>query len=590
MSTILIADRLPVIRAALRSMLERAGHEVIGEADNGPDALSQCRQLKPDLLITELGIPRLGGLDLVRRLKSGGNGTRVVIYSSQESDLYASRSMQAGADAYVSKIEALDDLEIAVSSVLHGRCYFPSVVAQSKDFDTSAAQRRNEIGQLSARELTVLQLLAKGLSNQQIADQLALSYKTVSTYKVRLQQKLHVSSTFQLLEVARTTGLVKTVADVSAPPAELPQAAELEKEHTMLRALVDAVPAPMMVRDREGRLLMCNSHFLERVGVRSFEEICGLRLEDSPWYSPELRERIARRYREAVENEESLALESVIEEHGQAQPTYVWCTPYRDSQGRVIGMVGGTRNLSRRDSVLIELRHEKALVESMSRMKSEALSAVALELYPLLKVMDSLMAAANRLDDIEQIRQALGNGAHVLSDMQKVLDKVELLIDLDLLQTAPGTEAHHLGELTGEILEALRGQLLEGGGELVIDSHDLALTVAWIDVAHYSQLLDSLLRLLVRGEARPRIRLTLHSSVIPGGFMKFLLEIHSTGEHAAEALDGQGSDRLTLVHLRSLLDVLGAQIRRQDPAGGADGEVWLLEFKLPLARSAPGLA
>ncbi|MCY1292545.1 Bacterial regulatory protein, luxR family [compost metagenome] len=511
-----------------------------------------------------------------------------MIYSSQESELYASRSMQAGADAYVSKIEALDDLETAVTSVLHGRCYFPSVAAHPKDFDAVAAQRRSEIGQLSARELTVLQLLAKGLSNQQIADQLALSYKTVSTYKVRLQQKLHVSSTFQLLEVARTTGMVKTVADAASPPGELLQIAELEREHSLLRALVDAVPAPMMARDREGRLLMCNSQFLERVGARSFEEISGLRLEESPWYSPALRERSARRYREAIENEESLAMEGVIEVHGQLQPAYVWCAPYRDSQGKVIGMVGGTRDLSRRDSMLVELRHEKSLVESMSRMKSEVLSAVSLELYPLLKIMDSLIASANRLDDVGQIRNLLGSGVHVLNDMQKILDKVDLLIDLDQQQRAPGTEDRHVGELTGEILEPLRDQLRERGGDLLIDSRDLVLTVAWIDVPHYSQLLDLLLRLLARNEASLRIRLVLHSSILPGGFMRFLLEIRSTGKRAAGALEGQDSDRLTFVHLRNLLDVLGAQVRRQETGG--DEEVWLLEFRLPLARSASGSA
>src|SRR5262245_34566099 len=190
MSTILIADRFPVIRQALRSVLERAGHQIIGEADNGPEALMFCRERNPDLMIIELSIPRLGGLDVLRRLRASASPVKILVYSSQEVDLYASRCFQFGADAFVSKRESMEELQGAVSAVLHGRSYFPSEAIHSSEAVVVSASGEFDAGQLSSRELTVLRLLAQGLSNQQIADQLALSYKTVSTYKVRLQQKL----------------------------------------------------------------------------------------------------------------------------------------------------------------------------------------------------------------------------------------------------------------------------------------------------------------------------------------------------------------------------------------------------------------
>lgn len=107
MSTLLLVDHLPIVRDGLRAVLERAGHQVLGEVDNGLDALEQCRLLHPQVVILELLVPQLGGLDLLRRLRASHQVIKLLVYSVQEASLYAARSLQAGADAYVCKSEAL---------------------------------------------------------------------------------------------------------------------------------------------------------------------------------------------------------------------------------------------------------------------------------------------------------------------------------------------------------------------------------------------------------------------------------------------------------------------------------------------------
>ncbi|WP_041770106.1 response regulator transcription factor [Metapseudomonas resinovorans] len=206
MRSALIVDDHPVIRMAVRMLLERNGLEVVGEADNGVDALQLVRDHEPDLVILDIGIPRLDGLNVISRIQAMGLDSNVLVLTSQPAESYSQRCFQAGAKGFVSKEEDLENLVTAINAIKAGFTLFPrgSLVGGQ-----APAQSEQElVGRLSNQELMVLQYLASGLSNKEIAERMLLSNKTVSTYKSRIQQKLNLESLLDLIEFARRNALV----------------------------------------------------------------------------------------------------------------------------------------------------------------------------------------------------------------------------------------------------------------------------------------------------------------------------------------------------------------------------------------------
>lgn len=209
MGSIVVVDDHPLMRMAVRVMLEGEGHSILAEADNGVDALEVIRKLLPDLIVLDLSIPRMDGLSVIAYLKEIGISSKVLILTSGDSRNFAIRALQAGAHGFVCKDDNLDELVGAVKAVLSGYNYFPANTIQMlRDNTDAASQESVKLGQLSDREITVLKLLARGLGNQVIAAQLIISHKTVSTYKVRLQRKLNVDNLIDLVELAKRNGLV----------------------------------------------------------------------------------------------------------------------------------------------------------------------------------------------------------------------------------------------------------------------------------------------------------------------------------------------------------------------------------------------
>lgn len=209
MGNIIIVDDHPLMRMAVRIMLESEGHTIMEEVDNGVDAVDVIRKRLPDLVILDLSIPKMDGLAVIAHLKSIGISTRVLILTSGDTRNFAMRSLQAGAAGFVCKDDNLDELVGAVKAVLSGYSYFPAnTIHQLRDNIQAASQESLLIAQLSDREITVLKMLAKGMGNQAIADDLLINHKTVSTYKIRLQRKLSVENLIALGELAKRNGLV----------------------------------------------------------------------------------------------------------------------------------------------------------------------------------------------------------------------------------------------------------------------------------------------------------------------------------------------------------------------------------------------
>jgi len=205
---VLIADDHEVIRMATRMMLETAGHEVIGEASNGVEVVSLLRSLSPDLVILDMDMPQLDGFAVLQRVHAQPNPPKIIVFSGLDASRYAVRCARAGASGFVAKDSDLKQLTNAVQTVMSGYKLFPVTEYSSVDGSGQLASEKELLETLSDREMTVLRSLATGHRIKDIADELLLSEKTVSTYKSRLISKLQVGNILELVELAKRNNLI----------------------------------------------------------------------------------------------------------------------------------------------------------------------------------------------------------------------------------------------------------------------------------------------------------------------------------------------------------------------------------------------
>lgn len=208
MNSVFIVDDHPVIRLAIRMLLEHEGYEIVGETDNGVDAMQMIRECVPDLIILDISTPKLDGLEVLSRFNSMNSTLKTLVLTAQSPKLFAMRCMQSGAAGYVCKQEELSELVSAIKAVFSGYNYFPSQALTPDKNENDNFSEIELFKQVNDRELMVLKLFAQGKTNKEIAAGMFLSNKTVSTYKKRLMQKLKAHSLVELIEMAKRNGLV----------------------------------------------------------------------------------------------------------------------------------------------------------------------------------------------------------------------------------------------------------------------------------------------------------------------------------------------------------------------------------------------
>lgn len=204
----LVVDDHPFIRATVCMLLRQENLEIVGQADNGIDAMRLAREHNPDLIILDISIPGLDGMEVIARVKRLEMRTRTVVLTSHLAEAYSLRCMQAGAAGFVSKTNDLGELSKAVRAVMSGFTYFPEVALSSVHSQEVACTDAQLIASLSDRELMILQHLARGLGNKAIGEAMLLSNKTISTYKGRLLEKLRLNSLIDLADFARRNQLI----------------------------------------------------------------------------------------------------------------------------------------------------------------------------------------------------------------------------------------------------------------------------------------------------------------------------------------------------------------------------------------------
>jgi DNA-binding NarL/FixJ family response regulator len=198
---ILIVDDHPIVRAGLRRLLAGDARHELREATDGKEALGIAKEYRPELVILDLNLPGLGGLELIKRLRIEDPGTRILVLSMHDDAIFAMRALQAGALGYVSKNAPPNEILEGVHRVGEGQSYVAQELAQELAV-LNVRSPAHPLTDLSRRDLEILRLLGNGRSLQQIADALGLSYKTIANNSTQIKAKLGVQRTAELIRIA----------------------------------------------------------------------------------------------------------------------------------------------------------------------------------------------------------------------------------------------------------------------------------------------------------------------------------------------------------------------------------------------------
>lgn len=199
MTTVLMVDDHPTVRLAVRMLLERERFQVIGEAGDGIDAVQQARQLRPDVVILDIGLPGLDGMEVIKRLQLLEPAPKIMVLTGQPVDLYVRRCLDAGIAAFVNKDEDLDALVFALKALVKGYSTFPQMSVNSSSLESECSRLES----LSNREMEVLRRLTRGENNKFIGECMNLSAKTISTYRGRIMDKLKTESLVEMVDLAK---------------------------------------------------------------------------------------------------------------------------------------------------------------------------------------------------------------------------------------------------------------------------------------------------------------------------------------------------------------------------------------------------
>ncbi|MDO9205115.1 response regulator transcription factor [Methylotenera sp.] len=206
---LLLVDDHAVVRSGLRRLLElNQGIEVIAEADSGEQAYQLYGDLQPDIVVMDISMPGMGGLESARRIIKRHPAAKIIIFSMHETASFASQALKAGVKGYVTKTGVAEDLANAVIAVARGNTFLTAEIAEKIALQSLSGDD-DPIQQLSAREFEVFRLLADGKKMEEVADMLKISQKTVANHYTIIKQKLNVSSPIEMVRFAIRHGLIE---------------------------------------------------------------------------------------------------------------------------------------------------------------------------------------------------------------------------------------------------------------------------------------------------------------------------------------------------------------------------------------------
>jgi DNA-binding NarL/FixJ family response regulator len=209
---VLLADDHTLVRAGIQGLLKGLpGVEVVGEAGDGQEALRLAEALRPDLVLMDVGMPGLNGLEVAGRLATLDPSIRVIILSMHTSEEYVLRALRAGCAGYLLKASAVAELEVAVRAVARGESYLSPAVSKRvvDDYVSRTGGATDPLDALTPRQREILQLAAEGHSSKEIAERLGVSYRTVEAHRAQLMERLGVHDLAGLVRFAVRVGLIR---------------------------------------------------------------------------------------------------------------------------------------------------------------------------------------------------------------------------------------------------------------------------------------------------------------------------------------------------------------------------------------------
>jgi len=208
-TTIVLVDDHAVVRAGVRRLLEQEPlFEVIGEAESGEKAYQIFGELKPDVMVMDLSMPGMGGLESIRRILMRYEKAKILVLSMHEDLSFANQALKLGAKGYLTKNTLADDLVKSIETVTQGDVFLSDEIAKKMAMQ-SISGNQDPVHELSAREFEIFRLLAEGLDIDAIASTLNISSKTVSNYQTMIKQKLNINTPIELIRYAIKVGFIK---------------------------------------------------------------------------------------------------------------------------------------------------------------------------------------------------------------------------------------------------------------------------------------------------------------------------------------------------------------------------------------------
>jgi DNA-binding NarL/FixJ family response regulator len=215
---VILVDDHELVRTGIRSLIQNiSGVEVIAEANNGRDAVRLIDELTPDLVLLDIAMPELNGLEVISRISKDNTNTKVIILSMHKNEEYVVQALKAGAAGYLLKDSSANELEIAVNAVIRGETYLSPAISKHvvdnylrriSDVTSEKEKGPDIFKQLTSRQREILQLIAEGNSTKEIANKLNVSIKTVETHRMQLMDRIGIHDVAGLVRYAIRMGII----------------------------------------------------------------------------------------------------------------------------------------------------------------------------------------------------------------------------------------------------------------------------------------------------------------------------------------------------------------------------------------------